>query len=396
MSKATIPTPSFHRCASSAMLALTVFGCIGMGLAQDQVNHMSRFAVLKIRAPQPDVDFVNAKPMPLPINDLLEDSTQAKVQALLSTPDVGAQGYEHGAIGSGQMNPVFLGKPAPEATESNVKPEDWGTSDHPSTTDHPFTTVRADLYALDTQSSYPYRAAGKLFFNIGADTYWCSASLIKRGIVVTAAHCAANYGHSQFYSGWRFVPAYRDGAAPFGVWSAQQVWIEHTYYNGTDGCTVYGIVCPDDVAVIILNTQSGDYPGTAAGWFGYWYGGGFTSSGLTQITQLGYSAGLDNGLYLERTDSYGYISASDSNNTIIGSNMNAGSYGGPWIVNFGFPSTLTGETNGSFSHPDVIVGVASWGYTSNAPKEQGASPFTSNNIKSLLNSACAETPAACK
>jgi V8-like Glu-specific endopeptidase len=384
---------SFHRIAAYAMLAFTVFGCLSESSAQtvakDQIRHVNGFTVLNIQRAQA-VDFVSAKPMPLPLNESFEDPTQAMIQALSSPPSLGKSGYSPGAEGSGKMNPVFLGRPAVAQAESGVTPEDFGTNNHP------FTTARADLFGLNDNTVYPYRAAGKLFFNIGTSSYICSASLITRGIIVTAAHCVANYGRSQFYSGWRFVPGYRNGSAPFGTWSAQQVWIKSAYYSGTDNCAVYGVVCPDDVAVIILNAQSGSYPGTTAGWFGYWYGGGFTSNGLTQITQLGYPVGLDNAALMERNDSQGFISSSNSNNTVIGSNMNGGSSGGPWIGNFGLPSALTGETNGSFSPSNVLVGVTSWGYTSTGPKEQGASPFTSGNIQSLLNSACGITPTACQ
>jgi V8-like Glu-specific endopeptidase len=387
--KTTIPWFSFHRKALGVMIAFTLFGCVCEALAQEQVTHVNNLTVMKIQNPEEDVDFVSAKPMPLPINESPEDTTQSMVRALLSTPALGTPGYAPGAEGTGKTSPVFLG--TPEAAESGVTSEDFGTNNHP------FTTARADLYGLNTNQVYPYRAAGKLFFKIGTSSFICSASLIKRGIVVTAAHCVANYGQKQFYSGWQFVPGYRNGSAPFGTWTANEVWIKTAYYNGTDACAVFGVVCPDDVAVIILkSTPSGAYPGTAAGWFGYWYGGGFTSNGLTHITQLGYPGGLDNAADMERNDSQGYINSSDSNNTVIGSNMNGGSSGGPWIANFGLPSVLTGETNGSFSPPNVVVGVTSWGYTSTGPKEQGASPFTINNIQSLLTSACGATPAACK
>jgi V8-like Glu-specific endopeptidase len=238
---------------------------------------------------------------------------------------------------------------------------------------------------------YPYRAAGKLFFKIGTSSFICSASLIKRGIAVTAAHCVANYGQRQLYSGWQFVPGYRNGSAPFGTWTARKVYVLTSYLNGTDNCAVFGVVCPDDVALIVLNGT----PGNSAGWLGYFYGGGFTSNGLFQITQLGYPAGLDSAAYMERTDSYGYRSPTNSNNTIIGSNMNGGSSGGPWIENFGLPSVLTGETNGSFPQRNVVVGVTSWGYTSNALKEQGASPFTFGNIQTLINMACGAFPGNC-
>ena len=98
---------------------------------------------------------------------------------------------------------------------------------------------------------------------------------------------------------------------------------------------------------------------------------------------------------MERNDSYGYKNATFSNNTIIGSNMNGGSSGGPWIENFGLASVLTGETNGSFPQQNVVVGVTSWGYTSNAPKEQGAAPFTSGNIGTLVTTACSAYPGRC-
>jgi V8-like Glu-specific endopeptidase len=368
-----------------AVLLSSVAG-VCVGLANAQVRELNGVTVLNVKNSGGNVDFVNAKAMPLPINPSPADSTEALIRALRSTPALGPSGYSHGAEGTGIESPVFLGTPA---ANDGISPPDFGTNNHP------FTTVRAGLYSLTTTTHYPYRAAGKLFFLINGATYLCSASLIKPGIVVTAAHCVANYGQSQFYSGWQFVPAYRDGNAPYGTWTVQQAWIKTAYYNGTDGCAVYGVVCPDDVAVLILNTQNNAYVGNTTGWFGYWYGGGFTSNGLAQVTQLGFPVGLNNGNYMERNDSYGYISASNSNNTVIGSNMNGGSSGGPWVENFGLPATLTGETSGGFSPANVVIGVTSWGYTSTSPKEQGASPFTINNIQSLVTSACASVPGAC-
>jgi V8-like Glu-specific endopeptidase len=374
--------------AMIAVGALTLTAASSQLNAQHKVTSSHGVTVLDVVNQNNSVDFVHAKPMSLPQNPLPHDATQALIQAVSAASAEGPSGYSGGHIGNGKTSPMFLGVPE-VSTENEVTPEDFGTNNHP------FTTVRADLYNETTNLSYPYRAAGKLFFNEPGGSFICSASLLKRGIVVTAAHCVANYGKKQFYSNWRFVPAYRNGAAPYGVWTVKQAWVPTVYYNGTDACAVYGVVCPDDVAVLILNTQNGNYPGTTVGWFGYWYGGGFTSSGLGQITQLGYPVGLDSAAYMERNDSYGYKSSSESNNTIIGSNMNGGSSGGPWVENFGLPAALTGETNGSFPYSNVIVGVTSWGYTAASVKEQGASSFTSGNIQMLLNLACSATPSAC-
>jgi V8-like Glu-specific endopeptidase len=343
-----------------------------------------------------DIDYVNAKALPLPrVSDSLAAQAQEDLFNLLASQISQVTGGESepGYEGTGARNLVRLGVPhaAAEESEETVTPDEFGTNNHP------FSTAQADLLSHATNIYYPYRASGKLFFKIGTSTFVCSASLIKRGVVVTAAHCVANFGKGQFYSGWQFVPGYRNGSAPFGVWTVRQARVLTSYLNGTDPCAVSGIVCQDDVAVLTLNTSAaGAYPGTATGWYGYgWNGYGFTGSGLTQITQIGYPVCLDNGVLMERNDSYGFKSASNANNTIIGSLMCGGSSGGPWLVNFGIRPVLTGTTNGTASNPNVVVGVTSWGYTSTAPKEQGASPFTSGNIVSLVNAACTAVPAAC-
>jgi hypothetical protein len=231
---------------------------------------------------------------------------------------------------------------------------------------------------------------------IGANSFVCSASLIKPGIVVTAAHCVANYGQSQFYSGWTFVPAYNNGSAPYGTWTAASATILTKYYNGTDSCAQFGVICPDDVALLTLNPQSGNYAGNSAGWFGYgWDGYGFNASSQALITQLGYPVALDGGLLMERNDSQGFVAPSLSNNTIIGSLMTGGSSGGPWLVNFGLPPSLSGISFGSAASHNIVVGVTSWGYTDTSVKQQGASPFTSGNIVKLVTRVCTATPAAC-
>lgn len=373
---------TFRHGSWRAMLTFMAVVCLCAGSALAQVKEMGDLTSFAVQD-HPSVDFVNARAMPLPSNSSQPDPIQATIQALMmGAVDLGPSGGSSASQGTGVMSPVFLGTPS---KQNEILPPDYGTSNHP------FTTVRADLYNLTTTAKYPYRAAGKLFFQIGASTYVCSGSLIKPGIVVTAAHCVANYGQKQFYTGWQFTPAYANGSAPYGVWAAKKVYVLTSYYNGTDGCYQYGVICPDDVAVIVLNGT----PGNNTGWFGYWYGGGWSGSGLFQITQLGYPVGLDNGAYMERNDSYGYTNATYSNNTIIGSNMNGGSSGGPWIENFGLPSALTGETNGSFPNQNVVVGVTSWGYTSTAPKEEGAAPFTNGNIGTLVSTACSVYPLKC-
>jgi V8-like Glu-specific endopeptidase len=288
--------------------------------------------------------------------------------------------------------------PTQKIPESLVTPEGQATPEEYGTSNLVYTTSRASALGDLTVDYYPFRAAGRLFFEIGAAAYVCSASLIKPGVVVTAAHCVIKFGSgkSGFYHDWVFVPAYNNGLAPYGSWTVSYATVLTAYQNGTDSCEQAGVVCEDDVAVLVLHARSGKYAGTAAGWFGYgWNGYSYNGSGQVNITQLGFPVDLDGGFLMERNDAQGRIVASMSNNTVMASLMTGGSSGGPWLVNFGMAPTLAGTSFGSGANHNVVVGVTSWGNTNTAVKEMGAAPFTSKNIVALVNAVCGKTPAAC-
>jgi hypothetical protein len=337
------------------------------------------------------IDYQNAKPMPLPTAQ-----TPPRLQGTPVAPGqifVGPPGSSPGGVGTGNLNPIQLApglsRQQLQQQQSQAHPEEFGTSGQP------FTTSRANALYNPTTFNYPFSSAGKLFFQINGSSFLCSASLIKPGIAVTAAHCVANYDQSQFYSNWQYVPAYNNGTAPYGVWSAKNVTILTAYYNGTDSCYQYGVICPDDVALINLYTPSG-LPGTTTGWFGYGYNGySYNSSSQAQITQLGYPVALDSGGFMERTDSQGFVNTTLSNNTIIGSLQTGGSSGGPWVVNLGTAPILNGTSFGTYALHNIVVGVTSWGYTDLTVKQQGAAPFTSGNINTLVTYVCAANPGKC-
>ncbi|MXN75699.1 trypsin-like serine protease [Burkholderia sp. 4701] len=373
-------------------IAVAAFGSlIATGALAQQVK--SHGGVTQITLPARSlqaaaIDFKNAKPMPLPRPVVAPPSM---LDSLLynARPALGVPGFAQGGAGDGKLRPVQLVAPI-DLSQTGVQPQEYGSSNQP------YTTSQVNAYGNNTQYYYPFRAAGKLFFNIGSATYLCSASLIKPGVVVTAAHCVANFGQRQFYSNWVFVPAYSNGAAPYGTWNGASATVMTSYYDGTDPCAVAGVVCQDDVAVIVLAPQGGSYAGNSAGWYGYgWNGYSYNPSGVALIDQLGYPVALDSGVYMERNESQGFVSASNSNNTIIGSLMTGGSSGGPWLVNLGMPPALSGTGFGNAASHNVVVGVTSWGYTDTTVKQQGASPFTSGNIVTLVNTVCGSTPAAC-
>lgn len=345
------------------------------------------------------IDYANAIPMPMPQSPVapIQDSSA------LASDSLGVPGHVPGAVGNGKTNPVQTPVSKWMEDDLGIESQEFGTSNHP------FTTSRVDLTGAGTGNTlangvslrYPYRVTGKLFFNIGASTYVCSASLIKRGIIVTAAHCVANYGKKQFYTNWKFHPARYNGTSPYGVWSVNGRWVMSAYYNGTDTCAsgATGVVCKNDIAVLRVtpSTTSPTYPGTATGWYGYGYNGyGFTANNIALFNQLGYPQALDSGEKMQRTDSQAFVSSAMAGNSVWGSLQTGGSSGGPELVNLGVsPLLSTGYSHGSEAQYNTVVGVTSWGYIDQAIKQQGASPFLSTNIVTLVNSACTATPAAC-
>lgn len=371
------------RLAASSALALSLSGlCFATSASEVTKGKVDQGEVLSYAA---------AKAMALPMSEVRPSGLRRAMAA--PATGLGEPGSSPGSPGTGEA--AGRGDRLPTSKHTGdpvIAPKEYGTLLHPFTTNR----VRTRAGSRSTvQVQYPFSAAGRLFFKVGPSTSWCSAALVKPGVVITAAHCVADFGARRFYSGFEFIPAYDNGAAPFGRWKSRSAYILTSYYDGSDSCAVSGIVCANDVAVIVLKPQKRRLPGVTTGWLGYGWNGYGYGAGISQIDQLGYPGGLDNGNLMQRNGSYGYIDASLSSNQVIGSLMDGGSSGGPWVVNLGIAPRLTGTSFGFEASRNIIVGVTSWGYVDAAPKELGASPFTSGNAKLLVDAACADYPANC-
>lgn len=293
---------------------------------------------------------------------------------------------------------------------ANVGPEAFGAGGHP------FTTQRASRPdGIEPVNSYPWRAIGKLIMTFGDQRAVCTASVIGKSLLVTAAHCVHNYGSRDegFATAISFQPARHEGQKPYGVWTAKEWWIPKVYHEGQDTCLpdAPGVVCANDVSVIVLDENDGQAIGDVTGVlnlpplsndsdkedaYGYVF---FLGQNATQLTQLGYPSKDFDGMTMIRTDSLAYFE--DPNNVILGSNQTGGSSGGPWLQNFGTPTSATGPAP-SADQINTVSAVTSWGYNSGTVKVQGASRFSRNkiytektNIRSLVGDACAANPNAC-
>lgn len=264
-------------------------------------------------------------------------------------------------------------------------------------------------------TSYPYRAVGKLTFDQG----FCSASVILRGIIVTAAHCIQSFGGgNSLFTNFMFTPGHYGAAGatnreiqPYGMWRRAGLVRPASWKNGTDiGC---GAARDNDLAVMALRTnKKGEFIGDVVGWMGYgWNNYSFVTSPKTgnlhtaAVSSLGYPALMDGGAIMQRVDGPTYTTTVCSAGQIWqGSNFTGGSSGGPWVVNFsGRNAVLAGGAVVGTASDIGVIGVTSWGSADpNVPKDNYSSQFRQNthypdpdyggrgagNIGSLLNTLC--------
>lgn len=296
---------------------------------------------------------------------------------------------------------------------------DGRSSDAYGSGGHPFTTKRATTKSADksTIKRQPYASTGKLWMvTSGGSTFVCTASLIGKGILVTAAHCVVDFGGDFVDTIWWEPSRHKTGGTPgpspqlpFGTFSALNWWAPSAYINGTDVCQpgALGVVCENDVAVIALDTMGGQEASVIVKGRYLWKDKNYSYTSFmgemsAQITQLGYPVSLDGGYKMIRTDSVGY--QTPYNGVVIGSDQTGGSSGGPWLVNFGVSPVRVGNTHPLHRASNRVMATTSWGYVDSGIEIQGASRFGNNtafpypgvtNIEALYNAACAAFPSKC-
>jgi V8-like Glu-specific endopeptidase len=206
---------------------------------------------------------------------------------------------------------------------------------------------------------------GALFEHDASGGHFCTASVVAspgKDLLITAAHCINGGDGSGYNSGMVFIPDYRDGTTPYGIWTVQRLLVAPQWANSAD---------PDyDIGFVVLQPHDGENIQQVLG-----------------ANQLGEDSGYK---YLVRVT--GYPSSVDAPITCVNwtspqsstqlrfdcDGYAAGTSGSPWVTHFD-PRSRTG----------TIVGVIG-GYQEGGDTESTSySAYLGSGIHQLYEEAIA-------
>jgi hypothetical protein len=223
-----------------------------------------------------------------------------------------------------------------------------------------------DVQTKANASESPVPRIGKVFFTLGGANYVCSGNSVSSGnksTVSTAGHCV-NEGPGAFATKFTFVPAYLNGSAPYGKWTARALYAPTQW--SSSGNMQY------DTGFAVMSTLNGQYLSDVVGSSGLQFN---AARGLS-YKAYGYPAAAPfNG---ESLKSCSGTATNDPYNPQFNSqgipcNMTGGSSGGPWFI---------GTSSSGYQNS-----VNSYGYGSNSTTMYG--PYWGSVIQSTYTSAAA-------
>ncbi|MDQ0770130.1 hypothetical protein QF031_002879 [Pseudarthrobacter defluvii] len=204
------------------------------------------------------------------------------------------------------------------------------------------------------QSEDPVSHIGKVFFTLGGANYVCSGNAVtstNSSTVATAGHCV-NEGPGAYATNFIFVPAYENGAAPYGKWTAKALYAPTQWVANGD--------MTFDTGFAVMNRDSnGDRLTDVVGGSGT----AFNQARGLAYTSYGYPAASPfNG---ETLKSCTGTASDDANNPQFGTqgipcDMTGGSSGGPWFIGEGSDGLQNSINSYGYNGSSVMYGPY-WG-----------------------------------
>ncbi|GGU33101.1 trypsin-like serine peptidase [Streptomyces lavendofoliae] len=208
------------------------------------------------------------------------------------------------------------------------------------------------------------KTSGRVFFTMQGRTASCSGNAVTSqngSTVITAGHCVKYQGN--WHTNWVFVPAYANGQAPYGQWTAAKTLTTPQWEASED--------INHDIGAAVVAPLNGQQLTSVTGAQGIQFNGGYNKP----MYAFGFPAAspYDGSklVYCSGNSSKDFLFSQDHS---LGCNMTGGSSGGPWFTGFS-------ETAGT----GLQVSVNSFGYTFLPNRMFG--PYFGNEAKALYDKA---------
>jgi len=285
----------------------------------------------------------------------------ATVRALPIPVDHGPNAVELGtepqadSMGPPGMEPAGKRDPNAQEIAKSAYWQDWAALERDAQNDALMempmgTSGIFTSYDVNTHNAlwqiYPHVWDGKLTFNTPTGGASCSATSISNNHIVTAAHCVYDSGTNQFFSGWVFTPAYRNGNAPYGTFAATSCTVLTAWANLSGSFSINSWTRHDVAVCKMGNNSAGQTLNGAVGWAGRLWDAG--------NNQLVFNSGYPARTYTDATIANGpaqYLRActaetfQQTTETLGGGcDWGRGISGGSWLVGYK-PLVVTGQVN---------------------------------------------------
>lgn len=215
------------------------------------------------------------------------------------------------------------------------------------------TTEKGAPVPVNEYNNPPYRYAGKLFFSTSRGGSSCTASVVGKNVLLTAAHCVFS---GSFHTNILFCPQFNNGNCPVGRFSATNIFITQEYRASRANHR--------DVAFLRVAPSGGRSIGDVLGALQVRYNQPYQFSHVA----LGYPGNIGGGNVMIRslgnTDRIGF---GNPNMIKVPSQMTFGASGGPVT------------TGNAYVQGNVCCGNPGSGYF--------MSPYYDNTVKQLFDQA---------
>lgn len=180
-------------------------------------------------------------------------------------------------------------------------------------------------------------AIGKIFFTLGTKDYVCSGALVRGGpaeVVLTAAHCVSG-GHGRWATNWTFVPGYRNGAEPYGEYTARRFFVSPRWTGPGGGSERYDVAFVQVTPATMVGRAR--VPAPPAG-LAVTFASSQAAARLPHAWVLGYPALAPfSGEYANYCAGPARVARSGprAGSAATSCSMTAGDSGGPWLTGIG-------------------------------------------------------------